>query len=87
MLRAPTGGSPEPVAVFQVTETGCIIESSRPLELGVHVQIEVDGVVAAGVVTSSNELQLVYGIQFSGKPEGSAALVPALGEFDEGAGD
>jgi hypothetical protein len=77
MLRASVGGASEPITVLQLNEAGCTIESTRPLDLGIEVEVEVEvegfEAVRAGVVMSSNELQLVYGIRFVGDSGGEDA--------------
>lgn len=91
MLRASTGGPLEPVTVLQLSETGCLIESSRSLELGERVVLEVvsDGELgsASGTIVSSNELQLLYSIRFEGEPALSPRLIASAGESDDRPGD
>lgn len=76
-LRTLSGGAPEPVTVLQLSDAGCTVESSTPLDLGarVEVEVEVEGATTTGtgVVMSSNELQLIYGIRFEARRKGQRA--------------
>lgn len=90
VLRAPPGGAPERVTVLQLSDHGCLIEASRPLELGERVELElaIAGEIAAaqGLVSSSNELQLLYNIRF-GDTDHSGPWLAAARELDDRAGD
>lgn len=59
-----------PVTTLQLSSNGCLIEADSQLSLGAEVELEFvlpsngERIVIDGVVVSSNELQLLYGVRF-----------------------